>query len=285
MAITQISIENGVNKVKRYNCLTTDLQSAYPTDGADGSVMVIIGAVSGKASGYCSLMNGRWQPVKVRPNLEGVIAFVPIADLVGDLTIDFEDATIKNVVMSTPFDIAQVETATLVGTITGAGDITVTITSAIVVGSPLAVQVAVLVDDTPSDVAEKIRVALQIESAVSTHYVVSKDGDDIILTVKVIADDDTTLNIAIADDTAVGVTTVVSSVDTVSGGINAKTIGLANVPNICKLNLQIMETNGSVITWFAGITWLGTTLVPAINTLYDLEFATFDGGTSWIEQA
>jgi hypothetical protein len=54
----------------------------------------------------------------------------------------------------------QVETATVVGTITGSGNATFTITSTGMAGTPLAISVAVLVNDTPSMVAAKARAPL-----------------------------------------------------------------------------------------------------------------------------
>lgn len=283
MAVKLISLTSVYN-VKYYTSLTTDLRSAYPVDNADGSIMTIMNPVSGKTSGYCIKKNGTWTPSNVKIDVQDGVIFYPAINLGEDLTIDFEERNVRNVIIDTPFDIAQVESATLIGTITTAGDVTVTITSAIVVGSPLAISVAVALDDEPTDVAEKIRLALVEEFLVSKHYAIGRVGAVISLTALVIVADDSTLNIAIADDTAVGVTAVVTSVDTVEGGINDKTIGLLNVPNQCKLNLQITETNGSVITWFSGITWLVSELVPATGTLYNVRLVTFDGGTSWIEQ-
>lgn len=113
--------------------------------------------------------------------------------------------------------VAQVETAVIVGTITGSGNATFTITSALVVGSPLAVSVAVLVDDTPTIVAGKAAVALNATAAVSAHFVASSSAENLILTAKKSAANDATLNIAYTNDTCTGLTPDASSNNTTAG--------------------------------------------------------------------
>lgn len=113
--------------------------------------------------------------------------------------------------------VAQVETATIVGTITGSGNATFTITSALVTGSPLAVAVAVLVDDTPAVVAAKAAVVLNANAAVSAHFTASSSGDDLILTAKKAAANDATLNIAYTNGTCTGLTPDATSTDTTAG--------------------------------------------------------------------
>jgi hypothetical protein len=113
--------------------------------------------------------------------------------------------------------IAQVETATIVGTITGSGDATFTITSALVTGSPLAVAVAVLNGDTPTVVAAKAAVVLNANAAVSTHYTATSNVADLILTAKKSAANDATLNIAFTNGTCTGLTPNATSANTTAG--------------------------------------------------------------------
>lgn len=113
--------------------------------------------------------------------------------------------------------VAQVETAVIVGTITGAGNATFTITSAIVTGSPLAVSVAVLVDDTATVVATKAAATLNATAAVSAHFTATTNVADLILTAKKAAANDATLNIAYIDGTCVGLTADATSNDTTAG--------------------------------------------------------------------
>jgi hypothetical protein len=113
--------------------------------------------------------------------------------------------------------VAQVETATIVGTITGSGNATFTITSALVTGSPLAVSVAVLVDDTATIVAAKAAVTLNATVAVSTHYTATSNAAALILTARKSAANDATLNIAFTNGTCTGLTPNATSTDTTAG--------------------------------------------------------------------
>jgi hypothetical protein len=130
----------------------------------------------------------------------------------------------------------QVETATVVGTITLAGDATVIVTAAGMTGSPKTKAVAVALSDDASAIATKIRAALNADTAVTALYTVGGSGADITLTRKTYAADDNTLNISLADGTCVGITTAGSSanttagvqVDTVSVGIGTK-FGLPHI--------------------------------------------------------
>lgn len=136
--------------------------------------------------------------------------------------------------------VAQVETATAVGTITKSGDASVVVTAAGMTGSPKAIAVAVLENDTASDWAAKVREALAADAAVSAKFAVSGATDKIILTAKTPAANDTSLNIALdngAGDTGcTGITTAASSAnttagvayDTVSVGIGSK-FGLPHI--------------------------------------------------------
>lgn len=124
----------------------------------------------------------------------------------------------------------QVETATAAGTITTAGDATITVTAAGLTGSPLALTVAVALSDTPTLWAVKVRAALSADAATSAMFDVSGATDAIILTRKPLATyalgsdsigmayaNDATLNVAIANDTSVGITAAATSANTTSG--------------------------------------------------------------------
>jgi len=147
--------------------------------------------------------------------------------------------------------VAQVETATIVGTITVSGNATFTITSALVTGSPLAVSVAVLVDDTPTIVAAKAAVTLNTTGAVSTHYTATSNAAALILTAKKSAANDATLNIAFTNGTCTGLTPNATSVDTtagVKGDYRGADYGAALVDTT---NTNIYRNTGSslVPTW------------------------------------
>lgn len=113
--------------------------------------------------------------------------------------------------------VAQVETAVIAGTITGSGNATLTITSALVTGSPLAVSVALLEDDTPAIVATKAAATLNATAAVSAHFIASADAENLILTARKAAANDATLNIAYDNDTCTGLTPDATSNNTTAG--------------------------------------------------------------------
>jgi hypothetical protein len=134
------------------------------------------------------------------------------------LTIDFETGIVTGTVAGT----AQVETATIVAAAgaTTAGDLNVTVTSAIVTGSPLVIPVALtLADDTAAKVATKVRAALNATAAVTAHYTVGGTGADYSLTASAVdrAANDATLNLAHANGTSAGITTATTSTNTTAG--------------------------------------------------------------------
>ena len=147
--------------------------------------------------------------------------------------------------------VAQVETITIVGTITGSGNATFTITSALVTGSPLAVSVGVLVDDTPTIVAAKAAVTLNATAAIAAHYTATSNGADVILTAKKAAANDATLNIAYTNGTCTGLTPDASS-DNTTAGVKADYRGVeANAVLVDTTNQNIYVNTGSkdVPTW------------------------------------
>lgn len=113
--------------------------------------------------------------------------------------------------------VAQVETAVIVGTISGTGDATFTLTSALVIGSPLAISVPVVAADTPTIVAAKAAVVFNATAAVSAHFTATSSVADLILTAKKAAANDATLNIAYTNGTCTGLTPDATSNDTTAG--------------------------------------------------------------------
>jgi hypothetical protein len=114
----------------------------------------------------------------------------------------------------------QVDTATAVRTASGSGNITVTFTAAGLAGSPIAVPVAILIGDTPSVWAAKVRTALRANAVISAAYDISGAAASIIATARVAAANDATLNIAIAAG-ATGVTAAPTSADTTAGVVGS----------------------------------------------------------------
>ena len=190
-------------------------------------------------------------------------------------------------ILKFPFDIAQVETATVgAGTVTAdpGGSATVTITSAGMAGSPLAISVPLLLGDVTNVIATKIRAALTANSVVNTRFAVSGATSAVILTRRVPATADATLNIAIAPGTATSVTTVASSANTVTGDTKgaAKTIAITEAPTDCVVKLELVYTTAVVITWPTGITW-PTSSAPTwvAGRTYMVKLVTADSGATW----
>lgn len=113
--------------------------------------------------------------------------------------------------------ITQVETATVVGTITGNGDAAVVLTAAGLTGSPITLAVPVLIDDTAAEVATKIRAALNANSVISAFFTIGGSGAAITLARTKAVGNDTTLNLSIDNGTCTGLTAALTSTDTTEG--------------------------------------------------------------------
>ena len=115
----------------------------------------------------------------------------------------------------------QVETATVVGTISTAGNASVVVTANGMTGSPKTIAVPVLLADDASAIAGKIRAALAADAAVAALFAVSGATDKVILTRLIKAANDGTLNIAIDNGTCAGITTAAASANTTAGVADA----------------------------------------------------------------
>jgi len=121
---------------------------------------------------------------------------------------------------------AQVETATAAGTITLAGNATVTVTAAGMTGSPKAVSVAVTLSDTAATWAGKVRTALAADADVAALFTVGGSTTAISLTrnasaIGILPANDATLNIALANGTCTGITAAATSANTTAGVASA----------------------------------------------------------------
>lgn len=130
--------------------------------------------------------------------------------------------------------VAQVEEATVTGTITLSGNATVVVTSARLPGGAQTYQVPVLVSDTADVVENKIRAFLNADSVFAIHFTAAEDLaflNRFRVTAKHAAADDATFNISVDNGTCTGLTatptstvitagshTTQSSFDTATGG-------------------------------------------------------------------
>jgi len=150
----------------------------------------------------------------------GATATVPVLNSFGVQSVDTKLFGYNNT-----YDIttgtAQVETQTVVAAsgATTAGNLNVTVTSALVTESPLVIPVALTTaDNTATLVATKIRAALSATADITAHYTVGGTGAVYSLTVIKKPTNsgitDTTFNIAHANDTSAGITAATTSVRT-----------------------------------------------------------------------
>ena len=111
----------------------------------------------------------------------------------------------------------QIETATVVATITVAGNAAVVVTGAYIPNSPVTKNVAVGMGDNAAAVAAAIRAALALDGDITTAYVISGATDKVVLTDHYNRANDSTLNISVADGTCTGVTAAPTSANTQAG--------------------------------------------------------------------
>jgi len=111
----------------------------------------------------------------------------------------------------------QIETATIVGTVTGSGNAIVTVTAFGMGNSPKAITVAVTNGDTASVVAQAARYALATDSDVSLMFLVGGSGANVTLTRRIDSENDSSLNIASANGTCTGLTAEPTSTNSQAG--------------------------------------------------------------------
>ncbi len=155
--------------------------------------------------------------------------------------------TLRNTIVAQNFNggVQQVETATVAGTITGAGNATVVVTAAGMANSPKTVNVAVAGGDTASVVAGKMRTALAADLDIRGFFTVSGATDKIILTA-LSAANDATMNIATNNGTSTGLTPAPTSANT-SAGVAGAAADINGAVNSEGFNL-IQSTSGATIT-------------------------------------
>ena len=145
--------------------------------------------------------------------------------------------------------VKQIETATVVGTITLTGNATVTVTALGMANTPKAISVAVTLGDSASVVGGLIRTALAFDTDVAALFLVSGTGANVVLTKHVAVANDDTLNIAIANGTCTGLTAAPTSTNTLAGtGLTNGYCTLAQLKSSDVLNFsntthdEILET-------------------------------------------
>lgn len=153
----------------------------------------------------------------------------------------------------------QAETATVVATITLAGNAVFTVTAA---NSPAlaagkAINVAVDLADTDILVAGKARTVLAADADVIAFFTVTGTGATVVLTARTAAVDDATMNLASADGTCAGITAAANSANTTAGDVTTHCIydsaaGLDTVLTADTLRVRGSTLNDAVYTVATG---------------------------------
>ena len=158
-----------------------------------------------------------------------------------------DDNTSADTIAGELTETLQIETATVVGTCTTSGALTVIVTGALVAGSPLSMQVDILASDTPTQQADKIKTVMNV-SAITDNYTIGGSGANIVLTTIAAAANDATLNIDYHITTDIGVTDEASSADTEAGAVQYQVETAVCVGTITgEGNLEVIVT-GALVT-------------------------------------
>jgi len=174
---------------------------------------------------------------------------VETATIAGTITgaRQVETLTLSGAVTGT----AQVETATVVGSITTGGDLQVTVTGAAIAGSPIVLNVPVTAGLLSTDVVNLIRNAMLTTPAINSVFLPNSTASVVTLTKRApFGANDGTLNIAIANGTADGLTPAPTSADTTAGvaggggtlNIIVTAAGMNNSPKTVAVNVLDGET-------------------------------------------
>jgi len=167
----------------------------------------------------------------------------------GDLIFSASPATVDAEIDDQNVGTAQVITGVISGLVgaAGAGDITVTVTAAGLTGGSKDVTVAVANNDSASDIAGKIRTAVDADTDISDSgsalFTVSGATTSVVLTRNVEAANDDTLDIAVVTDDAsfaAGNDIAITNTDT--------TPGVA--PYTRTVTCKLVDTAGNTHTWY-----------------------------------
>lgn len=138
--------------------------------------------------------------------------------------------------------VAQVETATAAGTCTTSGNITVTVTSAGMTGSPLAITVPILITDTAATWASKVRTQLAANAVIAARFTISGATTAIILTREpgqVLTDGNESINLFLANDATLNIAIAAGST-----GITAAPTSAATTAGTVTSGVLVRDGNG-----------------------------------------
>ncbi len=203
--ISATYVHAAANLLATVQALTSGITSPdFPrTVTAKGSVSGVTGNVTVTGTNIWGEVITDTIALSGSSEVEGIKAFATVTKI--DLPVEYHAHA------------AQVETATVVGSVTKSGNATVIVTCSGMGGTPKTLSVAVLNGDTAIVAAGKIRTALGLDADVIALFSVGGSGADVVLTKRTVAANITNLNISTDNGTCEGLTTAGTSVDTIPG--------------------------------------------------------------------
>lgn len=169
----------------------------------------------------------------------------------------------------------QVETATVVGTISGSGNATVVTTAAGMTGSPITTSVAVLNGDTADTVATKIGAALNLVANITAKFKIYVSGPRVVLERLIAAANDATLNVSIDNGTCTGLTTAATSANTIAGVDYASIAGVTSIggPGL-GVDTEDVTTHDQAAAWEEVVPTILRSGEVSLDIVYDPNAAT-----------
>jgi hypothetical protein len=207
---------------------------------------------------------------------------------VGTLTTNGNLAFQTGSTLSTEIDLlgtAQVETATAAGAAIADGDVTVTVTSADL-GSPVVINVPILIGESPDAWAFKVRAALTADPAISALFSVGGINNAITLTRQVGTANDAALNISLENGvTSPGITTAATSANTTAGvAPGTDLLAVSGTLNVSGATLNLVVTGTPTAPAYVIATYglLAPGMFAAVNNLpagYEIDY-TYNSNTA-----
>jgi hypothetical protein len=178
---------------------------------------------------------------------------------------------------------AQIETATVVVTTVTAGDANFVLTAAGMTGSPITTVVALENGDAATTVATKAVTAMNLDANITALFDVRAHGPDIVITRKIAAANDATLNLAYADDSSGGLTDDASSTDTTAGVAPVETAAVTNIggPGLA-LDTEDVTSHDSTGAWEEVVATILRSGEVTLDIVYDPAGGTHDDTTGLV---
>lgn len=165
---------------------------------------------------------------------------------------------------------AQVETAVVAVTTVTVGNADFILTASGMTGSPITTVVAVANGDAATTVATKAATAMNLDSDITDLFSVVANGPNIIITRKVSAANDATLNLAYADNTSGGITDDATSNNTTAGVALATVAQVQSVggPGL-SVDTEDVTTHDSTNAWEEVIATIIRSGEVSMDIVYD----------------